>query len=118
MGLFNNLKAKLNGDWCGSCKVKMEEARQRLFALPTMRVGHYCDHENADYYLKNLVPIFNKSEVPVGMYACRLIEYRCPQCGRTLVKACPFLPVRDAERVEIAHIFKNGELDSLFQLTD
>lgn len=116
MSIFNNLKARLNGDWCSDCKAQMEVARERLFALPTMRVGHYSDHENADYYVKNLVPIDDKKEVPLGMYACRLIEYRCIQCGKRLVKACPFLPVRDAERAEIAHIYKNGELDELFML--
>lgn len=114
MGLFNKLKAKLNGDWCKQCAVQMTESRRKLFALPTMTVGHYADHENADYYLKNLVPVSKKADIPTGMYACGIIEYRCPQCTNRVVKVCPFLPVRDAEKNEIAHIYENGELDSLF----
>lgn len=114
MGLFDKLKAKLNGDWCNHCSMKMEESRRKLFALPTMSVGHYVDHVDAEYYLKNLLPVSKKADIPVGMYACGLIEYRCPQCGRTVVKACPFLPVRNEEKNEIAHVFENCELDELF----
>lgn len=92
----------------------MEEASRKLFAIPSMTVGHYVDHKNADFYLKKLVPISQKTDIPVGMYACRIIESRCLRCGKRVVKVCPFLPVRDAEKNEFAHVYENGELDSLF----
>lgn len=114
MGLFDKLKSKLSGDWCKHCSVKMEESRRKLFAMPQMSVGHYADHEDSGYYLKNLVPVSKKADIPIGMYACGIIEYRCPQCGRTIVKACPFLPVRNEEKNEMPHIFENCELDGLF----
>ncbi|MDE5995015.1 MAG: hypothetical protein K2G60_05835 [Oscillospiraceae bacterium] len=117
MAFFDKLKSRLNGDWCKFCSVQMEESRRKLFAIPSMTVGHYVDHENADYYLKKLVPVSKKADIPTGMYACGIIEYRCPKCGKTVVKVCPFLPVRDAEKNEFVHIYENGELDSLFNRT-
>jgi len=89
----------------------MEVIRKRLYAMPEQRVGHYVPHDDSGYYIKNLLPVSRKADIPTGMYACGLIAYRCPNCGHRAVKVSVFLPVRDAEKVEQALYFENGELD-------
>ncbi len=114
MGLFSKLKAAVKDDWCGDCSSKMDEIEKRLYLMP-MSVGHYVDHKEAQYYIKNLIPINSKAEVPIGMYACRITVYRCPECQKRIAMVLPFLPVRDQERTEFAHYYKNGELDSFIR---
>lgn len=112
MKVFRKLLRIFHIDWCSKCQTTMEITDTRLYFLP-MSVGNYVDHEDAGYYLKNAVPINSVSDVPTGMYACRVRAYRCPECGNNAVIIYPFLPVRGEERREIAHIFENGEVDSL-----
>lgn len=83
--------------------------------LPMM-VGHYVAHKDADYYKKNLVPVDKKADIPTGMYACGIIEYKCPKCCHRAVKLSIFLPVRDQEKPEDAYLFENGEMDDFLRL--
>lgn len=111
MGILSRLKGKFRDDWCGKCQTEMTLLGKPLYALPTMRVGHYVQHDDADYYKKNLVPIRQKSQVPAGMYACGMHLYRCPVCGHRAVKLTVFLPVREEEKIEQLLLFENGEMD-------
>lgn len=112
MGIFDGLMKRFKDNWCKSCKTEMNTAAKQLYWMP-MTVGHYTDHKDAGYYLKNLRPIMNKAQIPAGHYACDVSVYRCPGCGRQITAAAPFLQVRNEEKTEISHIFENGELDSL-----
>ena len=112
MNVFKKILGVFHSDWCKKCGTAMKITDTRLYFLP-MSVGNYTDHENADYYLKNAVPISDISQIPTGMYACRVQAMRCPQCANNAVIVCPFLPVRGEERKELAHIFENGEVDEL-----
>ncbi len=112
MKLFRKMLRAFHIDWCSKCYSTMEITDTHLYFLP-MSVGNYVDHENAEYYLNNAVPISKVSDIPTGMYACRVKAYRCLECSNTAVIIYPFLPVRGEERREIAHIFENGEVDSL-----
>ena len=56
MGLFRNIRSMFHDDWCSKCKSQMDVANKQLYALPTMRVGHYQEHDDPAYYKKNLVP--------------------------------------------------------------
>lgn len=114
MGVFNAITKRFNPNWCKSCKTEMNTVSCRLFWMP-MTVGHYIDHKDAGYYLKNLQPIMNKAQIPPGYYACEANMYRCPDCGRRVAAISPFLQVRNEEKTEITRRFENGELDSLFE---
>ena len=116
MGLFKNLRSLFHADWCSQCKTPMEEMKRRLFALPTMTVGHYTSHKDAEYYRRNLRSVERKEDIPTAMYACRAVAYRCPECGHRAVRLSVFLPVRDQEKPEEAFLFENGEVDSLFTI--
>jgi len=111
--MLRRLRRLFHDDWCGVCAAQMEIQRRRLFAMPGMRVGHYVSHGEPEYFVKNLVAVERKAEIPVGMYACGLTAYRCPECGHRAVKAQVFLPVRDQEKPEEAFLFESGELDCL-----
>ena len=88
----------------------MEMTRKQLYAMPTQWVGHYVPHTDAEFYKRNLTLVKKKADIPVGMYACGLIAYRCPQCGHRTVKASIFLPVRGEEKMEPTLYFDQGEL--------
>ncbi len=118
MGFFRKLREKLHDDWCSECTSEMEVIRRQLYALPTMTVGHYASHEDPEYYIKNLVPVERKAEIPTGMYACGITAYRCPQCGHRAVKLLVFLPVRDMEKPEQGLYFEHGEMDALLWSTE
>ncbi len=111
--MFRRLREKFHDDWCSQCTAQMDVVKKRLFALPTMTVGHYVSHREGEYLVRNLVPVERKAEIPTGMYACGLIAYRCPECGHRSVKAQIFLPVRDMEKTEESILFERGEVDSL-----
>lgn len=91
----------------------MEETTRRLFALPTMYTDHYISHSDASYYIKNLIPVSKKADIPTGLYACGLIGMRCPECGHKAVLLSVFLPVRDMEKPEESLLFEHGELDGI-----
>lgn len=112
MGLFRKIKARLRDDWCGPCQIQMSETFQQLYALP-MTVGHYSAHKDAEYYRRNLRPVAHRTEIPPGLYACKLTAYRCPDCGRRLVKLFIFLPVREQDKYEDVYLFEHGELNDL-----
>ncbi len=112
MNVFKKILGVFHSDWCKKCGAVMEITDTRLYFLP-MSVGNYVDHENADYYINNAIPVASVSDIPTGMYACRVQAMHCPQCAKSTVLVSPFLPVRGEERREIAHIFENGEVDSL-----
>lgn len=118
MGFFRKLREKLHDDWCSECASEMETIRRQLYALPTMTVGHYVQHEDPEYYKKNLVPVTRKAEIPTGMYACGITAYRCPQCGHRAVKMQVFLPVRDVEKPEQGLYFEHGEMDDFLWSSD
>lgn len=111
MILFKTLKAKILDDWCCNCKIQMEVNYHQLYMLPMM-VGHYVSHKDAGYYIKNLVKVNVKKDIPTGYYACGINSYKCPNCGKSLVKLAIFLPVRDEEKYEEYLVFEKGELDS------
>ena len=111
MGIFRTVRGKLRGNWCGDCDLEMEPVFRRLYGLPTMTVGHYVIHSEPEYFKKHLVPVEKKAEIPTGMYACGIIAYRCPQCGRRVAKLSVFLPVRDIEKEEQTLYFERGEMD-------
>lgn len=115
MGIFSAITKRFKDNWCKSCKAEMNTVSQRLFWMP-MTVGHYTEHKDAGYYLKNLQPIMNKAQIPPGHYACDVSMYRCPGCGRRIAAVSPFLQVRNEVKTEISHTFENGELDSLFEI--
>lgn len=111
MGLIKKLKSKILDKYCSKCQHEMNVTLQMLYALPDMRVGHYVRHEDAGYYKQHLVAIRQKSQIPAGMYACRLYVYQCPSCGHRAVKLVVFLPVREEEKLEQGLYFENGEMD-------
>lgn len=111
MGLFKKMRAVFHDDWCSQCQSSMDVVHKQLYALPTMTVGHYYSHDEADYYKVNLVKVNKKAEIPTGMYACGMHVYRCPECGHRAVKLTVFLPVRDHEKQEQLLYFDNGEMD-------
>lgn len=110
MGLIRKIKASLLDDWCGQCQIKMSETFQQLYTLP-MTVGHYSAHKEAEYYRRSLRPVAHRADIPPGVYACRVSAYRCPDCGRRLVKVYIFLPVREQDKYEDSYLFEHGELD-------
>ena len=114
------LKRIFFGDGCSKCGSRVPPVliNKRLFALPTMTVGHSThlwEEGAAEYLIQHLVPISKKAEIPAGMYACGVVSYRCPECGYHWVQADIFLPVRDQEKHEQNIWFKNGELDCLLR---
>ena len=111
MGLLGKLFAKYQDDWCPDCRRTMEKTRKQLFAMPNVRVAHYVEHKDAEFYKKNLYIVNKKADIPPGMYACGAIQYRCPECGRRVTVLDPFLPVRDEEAHEGTVVFRDGELD-------
>lgn len=112
MGLFRKLKAVLRDDWCGTCQVPMDTTFQRIYTLP-MTVGHYRAHKNPAYYLENLRRV--SGEIMPGVYVCELTAYRCPDCGRRVVRLCIYLPVRGNRKFEDTYEFTHGELDDLLR---
>ena len=113
MSLFRKMRHIFHDDWCNKCYAQMDVTERRLFALPTMYVGHYVTHTDAAYYIKNMVPIEKKADIPTGVYACGVKVYRCPKCGHRAALLTVFLPVRDMEKPEDAVLFENGELDGV-----
>lgn len=118
MALFRKLREKFHDDWCSECTTEMEIIRKQLYAMPEQRVGHFVPHREPEYYIKHLIPVERKAEIPTGMYACGIIAYRCPQCGHRAVKLSAFLPVRDEEKVEQNLYFEHGELDPFLWSAD
>ena len=116
MGLLDKWLRKHRGDWCKDCKREMEKARGQLFALPSVSVGHYTEHTDAEFYRKNLYIVDGKADIPPGMYACGAVQYRCPECGRRVTVLDPFLPVREEEKHEGSIVFRDGELDDFLWL--
>lgn len=116
MGLLNNFLRRHQPNWCRGCKREMEEAGRRLFALPSVSVGHYVEHTDPEFYEENLYIVDSKADIPPGMYACGAIQYHCAKCGRRVTVLDPFLPVRDQEKHEGDIVFWNGELDDILWL--
>ena len=114
MGIFSTITKRFKDNWCKECKSEMNTAAKQLFWMP-MTVGHYTEHKDAGYYLKNLQPIMNKKQIPPGYYACEVTMYRCSGCGKRITVVSPFLRVRNEEKNEIGQIYEKGELDSLFE---
>lgn len=118
MGIFRKMRAMFHEDWCSLCQSEMDVMHKQLFALPDVTVGHYCSHEEPGYFREHLVPVGKKSQIPAGMYACGLHQYRCPQCGNRRTKLTVFLPVREEEKIEEILFFDHGELDGLIYQKD
>ncbi|MCM1257718.1 MAG: hypothetical protein NC307_07670 [Roseburia sp.] len=111
MGFFRKARQIFHDDWCSHCQSEMDVVGKQLYMLKDMMVGHYKTHEDAAYYKKNMVPVTSKAEIPTGVYACGMHQYRCPQCGHRAVKLTVFLPVRDMEKTEQILIFDKGEME-------
>ncbi len=109
MGLFSKGP---KGEKCGVCKGLMELREERLYAMPSVMVGHYSQHEHGKWYRDHLVPIESKSQIPTGIYGARVRLYRCPNCGQERAVVTPFLPVRDAEKPELPVTLEYLELDA------
>ncbi|MCI8309324.1 MAG: hypothetical protein HFJ45_03780 [Clostridia bacterium] len=114
MGIFRKMISIFHDDWCRKCQYQMDETWRQLYMLP-MRVGHYIEHNDANYYINNLYKVNCKADIPIGTYACGIIKYRCSRCGSELVKLSIFLPVRDQEKYEDTVYFNNGELDNFLR---
>ena len=112
MGLIDRWLQKYRDDWCRDCSCEMETLHRQLYAMPCMTVGHYSEHKEPEFFRKNLHKVEKKADIPVGMYACGAIQYRCPQCGRRVTLLDPFLPVRNEEKHESGILFERGELDA------
>lgn len=110
MSFFDKLKSKFKDDWCEKCAKPMQLQKKQLFMLPTMTVGHYVSHDDPNYYLKNLVKVNKKADIPTGFYACGTYLYHCPTCQRDVAKLVVFLPVRDQEQVEEAFLYDDKDL--------
>ena len=114
MALFKKIKSLFKDNSCQKCYADMDEEKRQLFMFPAV-VGHYVHHDEADYYLNNLVPVSKKADIPTGVYACGAIKYNCPKCGHKMVKLSIFLPVRDQEKYEDTIFYNDGEVDDLFK---
>lgn len=114
MKMIRKMRSFFHDDWCSECTEEMEVLKKQLYMLP-MTVGHYVSHREASYYIKNLVKVDKKKDIPTGYYACGLHSYRCPKCGHRSVKLSIFLPVRNEEKQEEVLFFEKGEMDELFQ---
>lgn len=109
MGLFAKGP---KGEKCSVCKGIMEPGEERLYAIPSVMVGHYTRREHGKWYRDNLVPIDAKSQIPTGMYGARVRFFKCPGCGKERAVITPFLPVRDAEKTELPVALEYLELDA------
>ncbi len=113
MGILRKMCSIFHDDWCSKCQSQMSETGRKLYMLP-MTVGHYVSHEDANYYINNLIRVEKKADIPTATYACGIVSYFCGKCGHRAVKLSIFLPVRDVEKYEDTIYFENGELDELF----
>lgn len=114
MSFFRKIKGLFHEDWCPTCNGEMSLYEKQLFLL-NETVSHYKEQRDPKYFIKNLVKVNRKSEIPPGMYACGIKTYWCSQCGKKIVFVQVFLPVRDMEKQEDAFYFENGELDQFLQ---
>lgn len=115
MSFLRKARALLHDDWCQKCTNPMELKRKQLYMLPTMTVGHFEDIEDPNYYVQNLVKISKKAEIPAGFYACGTYLYHCPHCNKDIAKLTVFLPVRDQEQVDGAHLFEDATFIDFLQ---
>ncbi len=109
MGLFSRGP---KGERCRVCKELMEAREERLYAMPSVTVGHYVRREHGEWYRRGLVPISSKAQIPTGMYGARAKLYKCPRCGQEKAVITPFLPVRDAEKTELPVTLEYLELEA------
>lgn len=114
MSIIKKIKALFKDNSCNECFADMDVEKKQLFMFPAM-VGHYTHHDDAEYYLNNLIPVDKKADIPTGVYACGATKYTCPKCGHKMIKLSIFLPVRDQEKYEDTLFFNNGEVDNLFK---
>ena len=113
MGLLNKLLKKHRFDYCKPCKKIMEEDKKQLFFIPVFQ-GNKLPENDVNYFLKNLIPVNNKSEIPLGYYACGGKKLVCDNCLKSVVSLEVFLPVRDQELFECYYSFDDGALNHLF----
>ncbi len=111
MGWMGKLYACFHRNCCESCLCEQDLVREQLYALPTMQVGRYIRCSDVRYYRRALEKVRSKTEIPTGMYACRIQKYLCPKCGKKMVRLTIFLPVRDKEMVEQVLYYNDGEMD-------
>lgn len=110
--MFRRLREKFHDDWCSQCTAQMDVSKKQMFALPTMTVGHFVSHREAEYPPEP-GPGGEEGGHTHGDVRLGLIGYRCPKCGHRAVKAQIFLPVRDMEKTEERVLFEHGEVDAL-----
>lgn len=93
------LRSKRGEATCRACKGIAERDfrynEEYLFALPVAFGDRY---ENAERYLPaHMVPIADKTQIPLGRRACRVKVYRCTQCENRQAEVVDFLQVRGEE---------------------
>ena len=115
MGFLRKIRSVFYENWCGRCQIDMVTEHKKLYAMPDMTVGNYRSRRTPEYYRDHLVLVEDKSQIPAGMYACRMTASRCPECGYHKVRLELFLPVRDQEKREESFYFDKGELDSFIR---
>lgn len=114
MSIIRKIRAPFHADWCKKCTCTMNVTKKQLYMLPVL-VDHYTPHEDAEYFIKNLIKVNRKSDIPTGYYGCGIIKYHCPECNYERVKLSVFLPVRDIEKLEDINYFEKGELDDFLE---
>ena len=87
---------------CPACKgIAEKDARYNepyLFALP-LSIGDM--YESAERYLpSHMIPILDKTQIPLGKRACWVTVYRCTQCEGRHAVVVDFLQVRGEEHVK------------------
>lgn len=78
---------------CKQCKGEMTSRKQYLALIPA-----YFDDEHeetAEYYINNITPISDESEIPTGRRDCCIHVFQCGNCGNKLISVVDFLKVRD-----------------------
>lgn len=110
MNIIKKIKSMFDDNICDKCGGVNDETYKQLYMLP-QTVGHYVSHKDPSYYKKNLIKVNKKADIPVGTYACGMIEFTCRECNRKCVRLVIFLPVRNQEKNEEVLYFFNGEFD-------
>lgn len=105
------LRNRAGKDTCPVCKgIAEKDFRYNepyLFALPLSFGDTY---ESAERYLpSHMIPIRDKTQIPLGRRACWVTVYRCTQCQNLHAVVVDFLQVRGEESVK-------GRYDMDFQL--
>ena len=87
---------------CKKCKGEMIAVKSYEYLIPARFDEEH--EESVDYYIQNVKPIKDSSEIPAGNRACYIHLFQCQGCGHKNVSVVDFLKVRDQE------ILKGGDI--------